>query len=248
MLATACTVVMSLSLLASCGEGDESVSRDDLRSALLVADDLGDAFAVSDDDGASGDDLEWGCLFDFEEDLEAAAGDDEGAADITASFETSHEPNMPGVIEYLVLADTEDDAEQALSKVADMIGRCHSVDSDDEDGTHWHFSVDSDRVAWANGVDQQVNMTATGTVGLSGLEIPISMTFSLMRVERVTVMVVFMDMASDVEQARRDVIRVAMRRVMAAIDGEGQPDPAGVLDDYPIGKEFGALLEAPTGV
>lgn len=241
--------VLTLGLLSACDSDQEEVTADGLRDALLVSDDLSDEFKVSDDsdDGEEDETPQWGCLLDFEEDLDRAGGsDDSGDDDISVSLEADSEVGMPGVIENIVLSDDEDEAKAAMAAIAEMMGRCHSVDSDDGD-THWQFTVDSDGVAWADGVDQQVNMVATGTASFSSIEIPMSMSFSLMRVDNITTMVLFMDMADDIEQARRDVIDVAMGRIHAAIEGEDQPDAANSLEDYPIGQEFADLLGQTSG-
>lgn len=243
-----CVGVLALGLLSACDSVGDEVTADGLRDALLVSEDLSDEFRVSTDED-DGDDTspEWGCLLDFENDLDEAGGDDDSDDDdISVSLEPHSEPGMPGVIESITRSDDEEEAEQALAAIAELMSRCHSVDADDGDA-RWQFTVESDRVAWADGVEQQVNMLATGTATFASIEIPVSMSFSLMRVDNVTTMVIFMDMASDIEEARRDVIDVAMQRVHAAIDGEDQPDPANVLDGYPIGEEFADLLGQTSG-
>lgn len=243
-IASACCVVLfGVASLSACGSDDDA-SDADLAKALLVADDLSNDFRISDDDDDDdSDDASWGCLLDFADDLEEQAGSDkDDSDDIEISLEAAIEPGMPAVMEEIGRVDSVDEARDGLTKIADLVGKCHSVDSTDDDGANWKFTVDSDRVAWADGVDQQVNVLAAGSVSTQGLELPVALSFSVVRIEDVVTMVMFLDMAEDIDAARRDVVNVAVERLHAALAGDDQPDPAGVLEDYPVGAAYADLM------
>ncbi len=228
--------------LAACG--DDSAEDPDFDKALLVADDLGPDFRIAADDEEEKDDddsdPDWGCLLDFKDDAadESEDGDDD---DIEVELEAAVDPGAPGVFQVVVDVGNEDKARKLVGELADRVDGCHSVDTQDED-TRWQFDVDSDRVAWADGADQQVNVAAAGKASFSGVDLPVSLSFTLVRMKDVVSMVMFFDMASDIDEANRDVVGVVVDRLSAALDGDDQPEPAGVLEDYPIGEEFNELL------
>lgn len=250
MRSALCSIALVVGLLGACDSGDESsdqsgdpVTIDDLEPALLVDGDLSDRFRTlpaadddTDDDRPAGPD--WGCLTEFQDDLFAAAdGDDEKPPYVSVGIKADAEPSTPSVTEDIVLAEKDEHASRALTTIADLVGRCHSVDAFDA-GLRVRFTVTSDRVAWAAGSDQQVNVLATGTSTSDGSELPLSIAFSFVRVANVRIMVTFMDFSTEIKQAHREVVDAAVARLRAALDDAEQPGPADVLDDYPIGEGF----------
>ncbi|KQY57204.1 hypothetical protein [Nocardioides sp. Root140] len=240
-LAVVGVLALSAALLGGCGGDDAGISDKDLAKALLTADDLGPDFKISPDDDDhddDGDGPDWGCLLDFKDD--ATEKDDDGD-DIEVEIEASADPGMPAVFHVISNAENAEQARALLSELGSQVDDCDKVDTT-EDDTRWQFDVDSDRVAWADGVNQQINVLAEGHATVSGVELPISLSFTAVRVDTAVSLVMFVDMASDIDRARRDVVQVVVDRLTAALDGEDQPADAGVLEDYPIGKEYADLL------
>jgi hypothetical protein len=238
--------LLAVACLTACGSDDEpgGVSSDDVRAALLTVENLSEEFEVDPDD--SGDDgdggPEWGCLFDFgplKKDSEEEEDEDD---ENQVQFRASKEPGMPGVIQLVDAAPSLAKAEKAMDEMAEAFDGCEEVDETEDDGTTWQFDVAFDRSAWARGADEQINLTATGSTTSKSLELPVSISMSVVRIENAVSILMFIDLADDLAGAPRALTNAASARLQAVVDGEDLADPEPVLEDYPIGAAFEDLL------
>lgn len=237
--------VLALGFLTACGadDGPSRVEPKDVKPALLTVENLSDEFEIDPDEGGSDDDgPDWGCLFDFGP-LKRDTDDDEDEDDENeVQFRASEEPGMPGVIQLVDAAPSLAKAEEAMDDMAEAFEGCEEVDTTDDDGTSWKFDVAFDRSAWARGADEQINLTATGSTISDELELPVSISLSVVRIENAVSILMFIDLAEDLAGAPRALTNAASARLQAVIDGEDVADPEPVLEDYPIGAAFEDLL------
>jgi len=224
--------------------GGGALSQAELDQALLTTANLSDEFEVDppdddEDDGDDGHDL--GCLFAFADDDDPDEDDDEGEV----AFSAKEEPGLPGVLHFLAVAPTEEAAEAGLDEISDELDDCERVDTEDDDGTRWQLDVEIDRTNWADHADDQVNLSAVGTLGLASLELPLTIELTMVRVANGVSITAFFDVSSDIGSAHRDVTDAAAARLAAVLAGEEPPPPEPVLDGYPIGRLFGEVTEDP---
>ena len=235
--------VLALGCLTACGSDDETsrVRPEDMKPALLTVDNLSDEFEVDEDDSGDGDGSpDWGCLFD----LGPLSKDDDNDEDddIQIQFRASEDPGMPGVIQLVDAAPDLAKAEAAMDDLAEAFDGCEEVDTTDDDGTTWRFDVDFDRTAWARGADEQINLTASGSTTSDEIELPVSISMSVVRIENAVSILMFIDLAEDLVGAPRRLTNAAAARLQAVVDGEDPADPEPVLEDYPIGAAIKDLL------
>jgi len=239
--------VLALGCLTACGDDNESSRLDpeDVKPALLTVENLSDAFEIDPDESGSGDDgPDWGCLFDFgplQKDSDDEDEDDDNDEN-QVQFRASEEPGMPGVIQLVDAAPSLAKAEKAMDDMAKEFDGCEKVDTTDDDGTTWQFDIAFDRSAWARGADEQINLTATGSTISDELELPVSISLSVVRIENAVSILMFIDLADDLAGAPRALTNAASARLQAVVDGEDIADPEPVLEDYPIGAAFAELL------
>jgi len=221
-----------------------ALTQDEVDEALLTVDHLSAEFEIDTEEDDDDEGPDWGCL-DFDRLAQEAPSSDDGPqGEIT--FRAIEEPGMPGVFQALTGAPDADTAEEALDKFVTVMDGCTRVDSTDDDGTHWQFDIATDEDVWADGADQQVNMTATGSIGLSGLSVPIDIRLSFLRLGSVVCMVGFFDMTEDAGTAPHELVVVAALRLHAVLAGEAPPEAEPVFDGYPIGGAFDALVLGQT--
>lgn len=253
--------VLALGGLAGCSNdgdglvvGDPAGTREgpltqaQLDEALLTVENLSPDFEVDedsdDDDDEEGPD--WGCLDfeDMDEPEDDPAGDlPEGERD----FAAKPEPGIPGIFQVVTALPEVEQAREGLDKFDAATSDCTSVDTTEEDGTRWRFDVEADHEAWADGIDEQVNLAATGTVELSGLELPLQIHMTIARIDNAVLLIGFFDMADDVGTTPRDLVGAAAARLSSVLAGEAVPEAEPLLTDYPVGKAFNELLRPTQG-
>ena len=237
--------VLALGCLTACGNDDDTSGRldpEDVKPALLTVENLSDAFEIDPDESGSDDDgPDWGCLFDFGP-LQGDSEDEDEDDENQVQFRASEEPGMPGVIQLVDAAPSLAKAEKAMDDMAKEFDGCVEVDTTDDDGTTWQFDVAFDRSAWARGADEQINLTATGSTTSDELELPVSISLSVVRIENAVSILMFIDLADDLVGAPRALTNAASARLQAVVDGEDLAEPEPVLEDYPIGAAFAELL------
>jgi hypothetical protein len=236
---------LALGCLTACGSDDEPnrVRPEDMKPALLTVENLSDAFEVDKDESEGGDDNspDWGCLFDLGP-LKKESDKDKDDDDVEIQFRASEDPGMPGVIQLVDAAPSLAKAESAMDDMAEVFGGCEEVDTTDDDGTTWRFDIDFDRTAWARGADEQINLTASGSTTSDEIELPVSISMSVVRIENAVSILMFIDLAEDLAGAPRKLTNAAAARLQAVVDGDDPADPEPVLEDYPIGAGFKDLL------
>jgi hypothetical protein len=232
--------------LTACGssEGSGLVKPADMKPALLTVENLSNDFEIDKDQSGGGGGPDWGCLFDLGPlNKSGDKGGERGAADdLQISFRATQEPGMPGVIQLVDAAPSLAKAETAMDDMADAFGGCEKVDTKDGDGTTWKFSIDFDRTAWARGADEQINLTASGSSTLNQIELPVSISMSVVRIENAVSILMFVDLAADLADAPRKLTNAASARLQAVVDGQDPGAPEPVLEGYPIGAAFADLL------
>lgn len=261
LAAAALAAVLALGVLSGCSEtepagrvggagttGDPGAFTDELAaSALLTVEDLSSQFEVEEGDEDEDDDApDWGCL-DFDD---LADDSDEGSAEegpeAEVQFGARPDPGLPGVFQFVSGSPTVARAGTAMDRLAAFVADCTHVDTTEADGTRWRFTVTSDEQRWAPGADQQVNLAAVGSTTVDGLEVPVSIHLSVLRLGAVTTMVGFFDLTDDAGTAPRELVRHAAARVYAVVRGERPPASEPVLEGYPIGEALEELVETAT--
>ena len=241
-------IALALASLTACGSGSD-IEDADLDGALLSVEDLGSGFAVDDDedeDDGEDDDPDWGCLLDFDEVAPSDSDDEDNDSEI--AFSAKEDPGMPGIFQGVFAAEDVETAEEGMAEIADTLDGCDRVDSTDDKGNRWQFDVDFDRSAGARGADQQLNLTASGSLTSSLLELPISIAFTVVRVEEAVTLIAFFDMAEDIAEAHRDVTGAAVERLTAVVEDEALPEREPLLEDYPVGAALEGLVPPDTDV
>jgi hypothetical protein len=224
--------------------GAGELTQAQLDQALLTAANLSDEFevdAAEDDENDDSDEPDLGCLFAFEDDEDDEDDDDEGEI----AFSAKQEPGLPGILHFLAVAPDEDAAERGLDEITDELDDCERVDTQDDDGTRWQLDVELDRTNWAENADDQVNLSAVGTLGMDSLELPLTIELSVVRVANGVSITAFFDISDDIGSAHQDVTDAAAGRLAAVLAGDEPPRPEPVLDGYPIGELFGEVTEDP---
>ena len=238
MLTSACTLGGPTAIRSGVQTTQDAVlPNPDAQRALLTLGHLSDKFEVDDEEDDGEDDgADWGCLTPDD-----VAG--EGADDVEISFSAKQEPGLPGVFNAVTTqARDAETAERAFDALAASFRKCTSVHTKGDDGTAWDFDVRTDTDGWAEGGDQQINIVAIGTVGMSGVKLPLDIRMSLVRIGEIATMVGFFDL-SDTPRATRTahqrLLRAATARLHAVLAGEKLPRTRPLLEDY----EFSNVLE-----
>ena len=107
------------------------------------------------------------------------------------------------------------------------------------------LDVEHDRTSWAANADDQVNLTAVGTLGMDTLELPLTIELSVVRVANGVSITAFFDITDDVGSAHEDLTDAAAARLAAILSGDEPPVPEPVLEGYPIGEAFGDITDGP---
>jgi hypothetical protein len=213
-----------------------AIPAEDAQRALLTLGHLSAQFKVDDDNGSDdGGNADWGCLT-------PESGSDAASEAAEISFSAKREPGLPGVFNSVATdAPSEASAQQAFDALAAKFRECTSVHTH-SDGTDWAFDVVTDTKTWAPGADQQINIVALGTVGMTGATFPLDIRMSLVRVGDVATTVGFFDLSDtprETRAAHQRLIGAATARLRAVIDGDPLPPTRPLLEDY----EFSNILE-----
>jgi hypothetical protein len=237
------TLVSTLSLVAvatlsGCGSddgGDSGVlSKAELKSALISADDLGSAFEVDDSDDDD-DDTVLGCLNGMDE-LDKLTKPER---DAEIAFEAEEEPNVPAVFSTVGSFEKEADAAKVLTRFSDAVEDCTKIDVTDDDGFRMQLDVSSNSDKVDDGADGQVNLEAVGTAGGQGIEIPFVLRFSAIQIDNHVALVGFVTMAEDLGADADALEQRAYDRLAPVAAGKKVPDLE-PLDIEPVDLE--ALL------
>lgn len=241
LAALAAGVVLTAGL-AGCGsegsgDGVVVLDQEQVDQAVLSIENLGPGFVVDeDDDSEDGSDdadepeTDLGCLDAVDEDLEEA----EAKAEVSyAAVNDLESPTVDsGVSSYGSVDDVTERFERLRTALADCTDIEVSEDEVSEDEVSFSLSVDSDEETSFDEVEEQLNITATGTASTQGVELPVAMRLSAARVDNHVVFLSRFDLGAD--GALEPYTEAAVGRLLAVLDGE-TPDEEPVVADSGAG-------------
>lgn len=252
--ASAALIVVLATALTGCGGDDKNVasssdpsskatesdvktlSKQEVKDAVISLDDLGDDFKLDksdDDDDDSDTDL--GCLNDIDKVLDDKADDsgadfDKAAAKAEAEYKADSDGEMPFVMSSVYSLKSTDEIEEGFKIFEDAFKECDSVDTTDKDGTRIKLSIDFDK-AETDGATSQVNMTAAGNFAIKGpqgqsAELPFYLRMSLIQVDNNIAMIGYGSLVDDDEgdEDSESLNEVGIDRLQAVIDGKPAPE------------------------
>lgn len=235
------TAACALSLTA-CGADDDGPSGSDAAAteelAVLTEDDLGQVLLseaamgpgftkVDSDDEEDGDD-DLGCFTDIGEEFDEAEEVEAASAEVDYEARTDFE--LPAVTMAAVSFDDVDEADDRIDRFRDAIDGCERVDVTDDEDVTTQLDITVDDSPYTNLVDEQLNIAATGTVE-SGLEFPISLEFTIARVDNNVVFFAFTDIVEDAGDATRTYSTALIERLVAVAEGEEPADSLITVSD-----------------
>ena len=222
-LAAASAVALAL-VLTGCGddggsgdaeESSSPLSQEQADTALLTEGNLGEGFVVhpdEDDDDSEGLD----CLA-FIADL----GESEDAATTAEiDYEFESELGNPAVISIIESYDDTDSADALVETLRGELDGCDAVDYEDEDGTTFSLDVSTDDEQTADGTDDQLNVTASGTIASGGMEFPFTLALSVSQVGQHLTMVGVTDLGPSSSVDVESYTQIAVDRLVAVADGD----------------------------
>lgn len=222
--ASAVAVLAAVSaLLGACGDGSEGgaggrsvvvLDDDEVKKALLTLDNLPDGWVVSSDDDEDDGDAP-GCLAGLD-DLEGTDSRSKASVD----FEVDDEFGLPALTNGVASFESERDVTEAMDTFREAFEDCDHVDyTDPEDGTEIVLDFTSDDELSSPEVDDQFNLTATGTI-TNGLEFPFGLWLSVARVDNHTTTVMITDLSEDSASLLDPYTTIAVDRLLAVVAGE----------------------------
>lgn len=244
------TVALVGAVLGGCAQdGDEKESQrlpgppltaKQMKSVLLVRENLGNRFAIKQNanDSSDSDDPNLGCLNKLRK-LERKMP--EALREREIDFVAKTRVGTPGVNSFVATYRSVTLAERSLDLFARSIEDCHHVSTTDG-GAHVRLSVSTTTLTLAKEAEQQVNLSASGSFSGPAGGIPFVLEWTVVRLGRHVVGVLMIDYAKSLQGARRDLTDAAMERLVAVVDGKKPPEPKPVLANYPLVKELRASL------
>lgn len=220
---TAASAVALALVVTGCGgdggsggaEENSPLSQEQADTALLTEANLGEGFVVNPDEDE--DDSEGlGCL-SFIADL-GKSEDAATTAEIDYEFES--ELGNPAVISIIESYDDTDSAEALVETLRGGLEGCDAVDYEDEDGSTFSLDVATDDEQTADGTDDQLNLTASGTIASGGMEFPFTLALSLARVGQHLTMVGVTDLGSSSSVDVDAYTQIAVDRLAAVAAGD----------------------------
>ncbi len=236
---TALTLVF-VAALSGCGADDgESPSvtvltKEQATEALLSLDNFEDGFKVAEDDDE--DDSSMGCLDDFESIDDVV---NEPAVEAERDYEADTEISLPGVFSAVASFDTDAPAKKGMSEVRKALADCTEVAETDDDGSRFELTIATDDEKAGAEADDQVNLSATGTVTVQGLTLPMAVHLSIIRVGNHVTMSGIVTMGEDARSDADEIAAAALARLVAVIEGDPVPAQTLELDEVDMSQLFG---------
>ena len=237
-------LVAASSLLFACGGGSGGgsggssvVVLDDnqVKAALLTLDNMPDGWKVSTDTDNDLADAP-GCLADLDK-LDQPDAESDGSAD----FEDAA-LGLPALSTQVASFGSERDVTEAMDTFREAFTDCDHVDyTDPSDDTTIVLDFESDDEKSSPEVDDQFNLTATGTIS-SGFDFPFGLWLSIARVDNNTTAVMITDLSEDAGSALDPYTQMAVDRLVAVLNGDS-PEPT---QGPAIGAEAGGVLGDPS--
>ncbi|GGO73962.1 hypothetical protein [Nocardioides deserti] len=240
-LAALAAGVVLTAALTGCGSDDESsggsggssdevvvLDQEQVDQAVLSIDNLGPGFVVDeDDDSENGDDADeeadtdLGCLDAVDDDLE------ESEAKAEVSYAAVNDLESPTVDSGVSSYGSVDDVTERFERLRTALADCTSIEVS-EDEVSFSLTVESNEETSSDEVEEQLNITATGTASTQGVELPVAMRLSAARVDNHVVFLSRFDLGAD--GALEPYTEAAVGRLLAVLDGETPDDETVVVD------------------
>lgn len=228
--------VVLTAALTGCGADDESegsgsgdgvvvLDQEQVDQAVLSIDNLGPGFVVDEDDDSddAGEeaDTDLGCLDAVDDDLE------ESEAKAEVSYAAVNDLESPTVDSGVSSYGSVDDVTERFERLRTALADCTSIEVS-EDDVSFSLTVESDEETSSDEVEEQLNITATGTASTQGVELPVAMRLSAARVDNHVVFLSRFDLGAD--GALEPYTEAAVGRLLAVLDGETPDDETVVVD------------------
>lgn len=237
----AALTLVTVAALSGCGGDDGSSSsattltKQQATEALLSLDDLGDGFKVAEDD--DDDDSSMGCLDDFEG-IDDVVG--EPTVEAEADYEADTEISLPGVLSAVASFESDAPAKKGMSEIRKALTDCTEVEQTDDDGTQFRLTIASDDKKAGPEADDQVNLSANGTVTTQGLTVPMAVHMSIIRVANHVTMSGIVTMGEEAREDADEIAAAALARIVAVIEGDPVPKQSLDLDEVDMSQLFGS--------
>jgi len=238
---TALTLV-AVAVLSGCGSGSDAggdsakvLTKTQAKDALIGLDELGDGFRVAKDDGD--DESSMGCLDKFE-------GVDKVVkkpkTDVEVDYEADTDIALPGVFTGLASFDSVAEAEKGMDEVRKALEDCTAVDETDKDGAHFKLTIASDDDKAGPQADEQINLSATGTLATDGITVPMAVHFAMIRIDNHVAMTGLATVSEDARADADEIAEASLARFAAVVDGKTAPKQTLKLDEVDISDFLGA--------
>ncbi len=221
---------LALTTLTACGGGGEdsgestgeseelTVLTDEQAEQALLSETVMGADFTAGEPSESANDGAPGCL--------AALDDlDDIGAEIEAEVEytSTSEVGLPSV-EHSVYSYTEiDPISERIEEVSTALDGCDTVEETDEDGTEFTLDVTLSTDTTSEVADEQIALTAVGTVTSQGQQLPLGVFMSSVRVDNHVSVIVYTDIPDDEETTQaafESYVDAAAERLAAVAAGD----------------------------
>lgn len=191
------------------GGGSDLLTEAEAGEALLTLEDVGEGFEEVTPEDDDEEETGLGCL----DAIELADADADVEAE--AQFDATNDVGLPSVLSSVASFEEQGALEDALESFRSALEDCTSVDETDADGTRFTLDIATDDTA-AEGVDEQLNLVATGTVLAGELEVPFGFWVSVVRIGNDGAFVGYVDVdASAGEQRIAELTGLAVDKLTA---------------------------------
>ncbi len=226
--------ILLLTLVAACGADDTSsgdsgdggdtasvevLSEEDATTALLSETNLGELYAVVEQEDDEDDESSFGCL-DALDDMEETGAPTE----VDRTFEFEGDLGLPSIGSEVSSYESVDDATAAFETFRSALEGCESVDETDPEGTRTQLTVTLDDEISISDAEEQANLVATGTISGGGGEYPFGIFFTAARVGNHVTTVGIVELGDEVGGSIDEYTQVAVDRLTAVIAGEEPED------------------------
>jgi len=221
---SAASVLVLALALAGCGGGEDEakpLTQEQITSALISTDDIGDEFQVMEED--EDDDTDLGCLGAVD-DIDDGFPGAEHSAEV--SIEASTDGNVPEVGNQINTFTDEAAATKALDDFAASLDGCDSVQETSDDVT-FDLEIETDDSPLSGDVDQQLDIDVEGTVASGEVEFPLSQRVRFMRIGSVITATYFSSLQTSTRSEANDLAELAVAKILPLIEGGevGTPEP-----------------------
>lgn len=220
---------MLISALGACGSddvnepgGDHRLTEEQAKTALLTQANFGEEYRTVDGDNQEeSDDL--GCFGDGED-------GEEPPVEAETAFEKESASELPNINLSVGSYDSEADAKDALEELRDAFDGCTRVDETDAEGVRTQLAISLSDEQLTNRADEQVTVSAVGTITSEGTSYPLGLWISMSRVDNNVAWVAVADLASS-STLLDPFVTAAVKRLDDVADGDRPFDDLVDLQD-----------------